>query len=93
MRIEWTVSALIDLKEIRDYIEQDNPRVAERVAGQIYDSVAPLEHNPLIGRSGRLAGTRELILGNLPYILMYEVQDELIFVKRVIHTSRLWPQG
>lgn len=90
--IKWTASAISDLKEIHDYIKQENPTAATHIASQIYDSVKPLEHNPQIGRMGRIDGTRELVLGSLPYILMYELKAEFIFIKRVVHTSRLWPE-
>ena len=91
-QIEWTASALSDLTQIHEYINRDKPAIAADVAHQIYQSVDPLKHNPLIGRTGRVGGTRELILGKLPYILMYELRGEIIFIKRVVHTSRLWPK-
>jgi len=44
-----------------------------------------------MGRPGRVVGTRELVIGQLPYIIPYRVRESEIEVLRVLHTSRRWP--
>ena len=48
-----------------------------------------LEH-PEIGRAGRVFNTRELVLSQLPYILIYRVKNVTVEVLRILHTSREW---
>jgi len=70
MQLVWTESAIADLISIREYIERDNPEAAERVAESILKSVRRLESNPMVGRIGRVSGTRELVIAKIPYICM-----------------------
>lgn len=92
MRLRWTRLAERDLDGISDYIEADNPAAAARVVLEIIDQVESLlpEH-PAIGRPGRVAGTRELVVRGLPYIVPYRVRDSTLELLRVLHTSRRWP--
>jgi addiction module RelE/StbE family toxin len=92
LRLRWTRLAERDLDEIADYIEADNPAAAARVVLEIIDQVESLlpEH-PAIGRPGRVPGTRELVIGGLPYIVAYRVRDSELELLRVLHTSRRWP--
>jgi len=43
------------------------------------------------GREGRIAGTRELVLPGLPYIVVYEVAATAIHVLHIYHGARNWP--
>ena len=52
---------------------------------------ATLPGRPAIGRPGRVLGTRELVIGRLPYIVPYRVREKDIEILRVLHTSRRWP--
>ena len=47
---------------------------------------------PSIGRAGRVLGTRELVVGDPPYIIAYRVRDQDLEILRVLHTSRAWPE-
>ena len=91
--MRWTGPARRDLKEIEAYIAQDNLvaaiQVALRIATYVNDTL-PMQPN--IGRLGRLAGTRELVITGLPYIVAYRAHSEVIEVIRVLHTSRMWPE-
>lgn len=46
--------------------------------------------HPMIGRTGRVAGTRELV-AHPNYILIYYVVGELIRIFRILHAARQWP--
>jgi plasmid stabilization system protein ParE len=45
-----------------------------------------------MGRPGRVAGTRELIVSGLPYILPYVESAGVVTILRVMHTSMKWPK-
>ena len=92
MRLRWTKRAERDLDEIASYIGQDSPVAAARVVLELIDRVeATLTKRPAIGRAGRVLGTRELMIGELPYIVPYRVRENDIEILRVLHTSRRWP--
>lgn len=93
MRLRWTRSAERDLDEIADYIGQDSPAAAARVVLELIDQVESLlPRHPAIGRPGRVIGTRELVIGALPYIAAYRVRGRDVEILRVLHSSRRWPE-
>jgi toxin ParE1/3/4 len=59
----------------------------------IKERVSVLENNPQIGRSGRVGGTRELVLTGTQYILPYRVKGRQIQILAVFHTARQWPDN
>jgi addiction module RelE/StbE family toxin len=90
--LRWTKRAERDLDEIANYIGQDSPAAAARVILEVIDRVeASLTRRPAIGRAGRVLGTRELVMGELPYVVPYRVREQDIEILRVLHTSRRWP--
>lgn len=54
------------------------------------DAVARLARHPMLGRPGKIAGTRELI-PHESYRLVYEVVDETVWVLTLTHAARQWP--
>jgi len=91
MQVRWTRKALINLDAAVEYIARDNASAAKKVARKIWNSSQMLGDQPGIGRPGRVAGTRELVIADLPFILPYTEKDGVIFILRVIHTSMRWP--
>ena len=93
MRLRYTPQAKSDLAEIFSYIARDNPAAARRVVAAIRRDIMLVSDNPGIGRPGRIAGTRELVISQLPYIAAYRQQSAGIDVLAVLHTARDWPQS
>lgn len=92
MNIAWSSVARSDLLAIFDYILQDNPRAAGEVLDRIDEAVLRLADHPGAGRPGRVAETRELVIADLPYGVPYQVQGDRVFILRVLHTARKWPE-
>jgi addiction module RelE/StbE family toxin len=90
-RIRWTVRALRRLDQIGAYIEKDDPDAAARVVSRLVASVDLLAELPAAGRSGRITGTRELVLSDIPYIIPYRVRHD-IEILTVMHASQKWPE-
>lgn len=91
MKIRWLSLALADLDEVGKYIAEDNPRQAVAVVLRIIDAVELLVDHPEIGRPGRVGGTRELVVADLPYIIPYRKKGEWLEILRVFHQKRKWP--
>lgn len=91
MRIIWSATAVANLTEIRDYIEQDSAAAARRVAGKILASVERLARHPYLGHPGREPGTREFVVPGTPYIIPYQVREARLVVLAVLHAARNRP--
>lgn len=92
MNIRFSPRALADLEAIHDYIAADNPNAADSVIQRVLQSIAMLESFPLLGRDGRIAETRELLIPTLPYFAVYRIVDETqLTVLTVMHTARQYP--
>jgi len=45
-----------------------------------------------MGRVGRVKGTRELVLADIPYIIPYRVVGGEIEILTVMHAAQRWPR-
>jgi len=93
VRVRWVRSAVLDLRHVRDYIAADNPDAAERMGARIQSAVAMLARFPQLGRAGRAAGTRELVVAGTPYIAVYSVTTKRVHILAIIHSARKWPKA
>jgi toxin ParE1/3/4 len=91
MRLRWTPDAAEDLYRIVQYIQEDNPTAASRVAYAVVDGCESLIHFPRAGRTGRREGTREFICTGLPYIVVYRIADQVVEVLRIYHGAQERP--
>lgn len=91
MRLRWLRRALRNLDDEAAYIAVDDATAARLVVKRVLDAVAQLEHQPGLGRPGRVAGTRELVVGQTRHIVPYRVRRETVEILRVFHTSRRLP--
>ncbi len=83
--------AIEDREAIFDYIETESPRSAILVDDRIESQIGTLRQFPQLGREGRVADTRELVIDRTPYIAVYDVDKNRVRVLRVLHTSLPWP--
>jgi toxin ParE1/3/4 len=91
VRLVWTREAVRDLVEAREYVAKDNPSAAASLASRILLAARKLADHPEMGRRGRLAGTRELVIAGTPYLIPYRVQADRIELLRVLHGRRRYP--
>jgi toxin ParE1/3/4 len=91
MQLRWTEEAANDLERIADYLLLHAPDRAEELISRVYDAPTALLKFPNRGRPGKKEGTRELILAPLPYIVVYTVRADIVFVVRVLHGAQKWP--
>jgi toxin ParE1/3/4 len=91
MKIRWSPEAATDFAGIVEYIRQQNPSAADRIAHTLYDSVTSLKSFPNRGRLGRVEDTRELVLAPLPFIVVYRAKRSTVEIVRVLHGAQRWP--
>jgi toxin ParE1/3/4 len=91
MHVEWSALALEDRVTIFDYIESDNPPAANRLDDRIEAEIDRLAEFTEIGRPGRVAGTRELVLPRTPYLAVYSVAETSVTILRILHGAQQWP--
>ena len=91
MQVRWTESASKDLRGIARYIRKDNPAAARAVSKAILDVADSLSVLPLRGREGRIAGTHELVVPRLPYLVVYRVTTMAVHILHIYHGARDWP--
>ena len=92
MTVIWSAAAIDDIASIRSYILSRDVQAARRVAQRIRDLAQTLGDFPSQGRAGQVEGTRELVLTDYPYIIVYRTDGACVTVVRVIHTARAWPE-
>ncbi len=91
MTVIWTPEARDDLGALRSYIEFEDRGAARRVVRAILAATDRLPEYPGIGRTGRVTGTRELVIQRTPYIVPYRVRGGEVEILRVLHGARRWP--
>jgi toxin ParE1/3/4 len=93
MKISWSRRAAEHLAAIRKYIEEDNPEAAQRVALRIIECVRQLTAQPMMGKPGRVRGTRELVISGTPYVAPYRLKRGALEIIAVFHGRQKWPKS
>jgi addiction module RelE/StbE family toxin len=91
MKLKIQASARSDLDNIFDWISQDSPSNAAAVIERILDAMDnAIVHFPSMGRKGQVVGTREWMVQNSPYLIIYEIDEEseVVLILSVIHGAR-----
>jgi len=91
LNIRWSALAIEDREVIFDYLLHLDPAVAIRIDLEIEQQVENLARFPKLGRDGRVADTRELVINRTPYIVAYSLDADSLVILRVIHSSQVWP--
>ena len=90
MQVRWTTLAAEDLQHIALHIQRDNPSAAREVAQTLYENAMSLETLPGRGRTGRIAGTLELV-SFPPFIIVYRITTDAVEILRIYHGAQDWP--
>lgn len=93
MRVVWQKIALDHLENIMEYIGQDNIAAALGMTELIEKRVAQLADHPHLGREGRVAATRELVVAGTPFIVVYQIKPAEVQILAVLHGAMRWPEA
>jgi plasmid stabilization system protein ParE len=85
MRIRWTVPPADDLESIKNYLEENYPRVAESTVRAIYERIRSLRTAHQRGGLGHRSGLRPL-----PYVVVDSVKAEAVEIPHIHHGAQDW---
>ena len=88
--LEWRQAARDDLLAIVDYISDDNPAAAQALKDEIEAKVSRLPDHPRLYRSGRVAGTREMVV-HRSYLVIDAEDKDVISILHILHGAQQWP--
>jgi addiction module RelE/StbE family toxin len=86
--VEWLNAATRSLRQVHARIAIDNAQAARKVVKRIRQAVERLAEFPESGRMGQVAGTRELVVPGLPYLVVYRIGEDSVDILRVFHTAQ-----
>lgn len=90
MKIRWTAQAADDLVSVHKFLAKDSSRAANKLVDTILSEIDTLERFPSLGRTGRVQGTKELVIAHIPYIVAYRWLHGHIEILGVLHGARKW---
>jgi toxin ParE1/3/4 len=94
LKLFWLARALINLNDAIAYIAQENVQVALDQLDKIESQVDKLSEYPMMGRTGRKVGTRELVINQTQFIIVYRINEKVngIEILRLLHGAQQWPK-
>lgn len=88
MKVRYSPESIDDLQRLVDFVEQNNPYAARRLAIDLQEGVDRLKRFPEIGLPVLIASDpekiRDLYVAN--YTVRYLITDEIIYVLRIWHS-------
>jgi plasmid stabilization system protein ParE len=93
LRVRLLDEAQADLRQIYNWIADDSPASARKVAVSIRQQILGLADFPLVAPVyEEVPGCRRLVLLPYPYAAFYRVNQQVdaVEVLRVLHTARQW---
>ena len=82
-------SAQKDLYQIQIYTFEmwGNSKVIE-LQDIVDNAYHLLTFSPSVGKKIKIKNTYALVLGKLPFVMIYKIDDEYIYISQFIHTKR-----
>ena len=91
MPLFWHSATRDDFRAIRRFYNDLDPSAQRRLIKAIFEAARHLTQHPNLGRTGRVEGTRELLVKGTRFLLGYTVAGDRIIVLAVYHSLRRWP--
>ena len=91
MLIRWTEKAQAELQAAHEYVAENNRIAAQQQSAAVLRAIEQLTHFPEMGRPGRVAGTRELVIQGTALVVAYSLQRDIVYILAILHGARRWP--
>ena len=86
-KLVYTDEAISDLKRLRDFIKQNNPSAAQRIASTLINRMKTLQDFPQLGKpieNSPVSGSiRDMVFDQ--YIVRYSVHTSTVIILRIWH--------
>jgi toxin ParE1/3/4 len=89
--VTWRPAALRDKRGQIEYLAARNATAAAELEVRLVDQTERLAQYPLMGRVGKVRGTRELPITRTNFVVIYRVVDSTVLIMRVLHGRQRWP--
>jgi toxin ParE1/3/4 len=90
VNIRWTAQAADDFQSVYEFAGKTSTKSADALIDRILSDIDFLEL-PYLGRSGRVEGTRELVIVHTPFIVVYRLRHDQAEILGILHGARKWP--
>jgi toxin ParE1/3/4 len=91
VKIVWLIEAENHRDAAIEYIALDSLSAALNQLDEIATQTSRLAEHPMLGRSGRVNGTRELVINRTPFLVIYRIHTETVQILEFLHGSQKWP--
>lgn len=91
MKIEWLPVALQNREQQIEWLARRNIPAALSADDAIETSIGHLTTHPEMGRPGRIAGTRELVVPDTSFVVIYRAAPDRVLILRLLHGAQSWP--
>jgi len=92
LNVRYTPRASQHLRRIAAYVRSRSPAGARHVGDRIRETIELLAKFSQLGHPGALAGTREMVVPGLPYIIVHRIDpEEMLTILGIYHGSQLRP--
>lgn len=92
MRVRLSADAESDLDALAAWLAPRSAQALDRLVTAVFTTLAHLEDFPLLGKPGRVEGTRELIVPRTSLILIYTLPDAYhVDVERIFDARQNFP--
>ena len=93
MKLRWAEPAANQLDQAYTYISERNSQAADSITQHIIDVTEMLANHPEAGRRGRTPDTREFAVPGTPFLIVYSIAEDTLWILAVYHGARKWPEG
>lgn len=94
IEIVWLEIAADEFEDAIAWIRERNDIAADKIAETTLFQVNQLKHYPQLGRVGRDNTTRELVISNTHFIVVYRMQSakKTLEILSFKHDAMRWPE-
>jgi plasmid stabilization system protein ParE len=89
MTLRFTRRARNDLRDILEYVANENPAAADRVRLAFLDAIQLIGTRPHLGiRSWKAPELRSRLVTRYPYRIHYRIEDDDVWIVHIRHSAR-----
>ncbi len=88
MKLVWHPAAVAELDGIVEYVRLNYAAAPVAAGKRVPEVIELIKKFPDVGGHGLQPGTREMLVGRLPFVIVYLLTNSTIEILHVLHTSQ-----